>query len=179
MRKNLSRLLPLLIGMALLLSVTAACTPAAEEPETPTDEAPSPPAEEAPTAYSAVLVAAEGVTSSATGAAMVEVGSDSIVFSVNVEALSNITMAHIHIAEAAGGAGPPGVWLYTTDKAPMLISGPTTGELSAGTLDATSFVGPLEGGTMADLMMAIEEGRAYVNVHTEAYPDGEISGFLQ
>jgi len=183
MRQKLSRLLPLLIGMALLMFASTACTPAPVEPAAPTQEAPvatPEPAPEAPaTTLAADLVPAEGVTSSATGNATFEVGTDSITFSVNVTDLSDIMMAHIHIAETAGGSGPPGAWLYTTDKAPKLIPGPTTGELSAGTIDAASLVGPLEGKTISDLVTAIEEGRAYVNVHTEANPDGEITGFIK
>jgi len=185
MRQRLSGLLPLMVVMALLMFVGTACTPAAvDEPEGTTQEAPSgtteeAPEEAAPTTYEVDLVPADGVTSSATGKTMLEVGPDSVSFKLDVENLSDVMMAHIHIADAAGGKGSPGVWLYTTEKAPKLIPGITNGELSAGTFAAADLVGPLEGKTIDDLVTAIEEGRAYVNVHTEANPDGEITGFLK
>jgi hypothetical protein len=40
-------------------------------------------------------------------------------------------------------------------------------------------VGPLAGKTLADLVTAIRENRAYVNVHTQQFPGGEIRGGLK
>ncbi len=74
--------------------------------------------------------------------------------------------AHIHFG-AVGVAGP--VML-------PLVEGPTP---VAGTLTEADFV-PVEGGpqTYEEGLQAIRDGLAYVNVHTEANPAGEIRGQL-
>ena len=38
--------------------------------------------------------------------------------------------------------------------------------------------GPLAGKRISDLIKLIEDGKAYVNVHTDQNPDGEIRGQL-
>jgi len=40
-------------------------------------------------------------------------------------------------------------------------------------------VGPLARKTLDDLIIAIQENRGYVNVHTEQFPADEILGQLQ
>ena len=179
-----SRLRFFLLLAALVLAGAAAvsCAPQQQEPGTApeTPEATQPAEPGGVTPYSADLAAVEGVTTTASGASTVQIEGDSATFSVTVQELSDINMAHIHIAEEPGGSGPPAVWLYPTDaQEPRPIEGVTNGELASGTFSASEFVGPLEGMTMDDLITAIGEGRAYVNVHTAANPDGEISGFLQ
>jgi len=42
-----------------------------------------------------------------------------------------------------------------------------------------SFAGPLEGKSISDLVDQINDGKAYVNVHTEKYPAGEIRGQIE
>jgi hypothetical protein len=61
----------------------------------------------------------------------------------------------------------------------VTILGEFTGVLGTGDFTAANFVGPLAGMTLADLMTAIHENRAYVNVHTQQYPGGEIRGWLK
>ena len=52
------------------------------------------------------------------------------------------------------------------------------GTIESGTFTAENFEGPLQGQNMTDLVDAIESGQAYVNVHTEANPPGEIRGTI-
>jgi hypothetical protein len=52
------------------------------------------------------------------------------------------------------------------------------GVLAAGTITASDLVGPLGGATLAELVDQIEAGNVYVNVHTTAYPAGEVRGQL-
>lgn len=54
----------------------------------------------------------------------------------------------------------------------------TTSNSISGTITSADFKGPLEGKQISDLIKLIEEGRAYANVNTEQYPDGEVRGQL-
>jgi hypothetical protein len=47
-----------------------------------------------------------------------------------------------------------------------------------GSIAANNLEGPMQGKTVADLLDAIKNNTAYVNVHTEANPNGEIRGQL-
>ncbi len=91
--------------------------------------------------------------------------------------IENVTMAHIHVAPAAGQNGPPVLWLYPDAPPPQLIPGRTDGVLAERTVMAADLVGPLAGSAdFSGLRQAIMEGRAYVNVHTSQFPAGEVRG---
>jgi hypothetical protein len=95
-----------------------------------------------------------------------------------------VTQAHIHFGErhTAGGIsvflcsnagnGPPG-----TPACP-LESGTVTG-----TLDSAAVIGPaaqgIAAGEFAELVRAIRAGAGYANVHSTAFPGGEIRGQLE
>lgn len=125
--------------------------------------------------------AAAGTDSAATGQALLQVNSagDLISYQLNIQGIENVTMAHIHIADVPGGNGPPAVWLYPSAPPAKLIPGPFSGLLGQGSFTEMELVGPLAGMTLGDLLVAIGENRAYVNVHTEQFPGGEIRGQLQ
>jgi hypothetical protein len=125
--------------------------------------------------------AASGTDSTATGQALLKFNSTSnlISYQLIVQNIENVTMAHIHIAEEPGGDGPPAVWLYPSAPPAELIPGPFSGLLGQGSFTEVELLGPLAGKTLDDLLIAIQENRAYVNVHTEQFPPGEIRGQLQ
>ncbi len=105
---------------------------------------------------------------------------DSMVdFRLNVANIENVTMAHIHLAAAPGGNGPPVVWLYPAGPPPVQIPGRTQGTLAMGTFTEADFVGPLAGMSIPYLREAMSQGRAYVNVHTSQFPGGEIRGTIR
>lgn len=128
-----------------------------------------------------LTVEAAGVETLAQGQAIFRVSpcGTAVYYKLIVANIENVTMAHIHIAEVPGGDGPPAVWLYPDAPPPMLIPGRIQGILASGIFNAEDFVGPLAGMEMSDLIEAIMEGRAYVNVHTSEYPGGEIRGILK
>ncbi|MEX0952391.1 MAG: CHRD domain-containing protein [Nitriliruptoraceae bacterium] len=117
------------------------------------------------------------VDTDASGSAQYVLSEDGtqISFTVEVENLEDATMAHIHLG-AAGENGPPVVWLHTQDQAPELVAGVTTGTLASGTFAADALVGPLEGGTLEDLVDEMAAGNTYTNVHTQEFGSGEIRG---
>jgi hypothetical protein len=45
-----------------------------------------------------------------------------------------------------------------------------------GTVTADNLEGPMAGSQLSDLIDAMNNGQAYVNIHTEQNPDGEIRG---
>lgn len=135
-----------------------------------------------PTDITAVLTgAAAGTGSPATGLAVLTPGPDegTLSYELKVQGIENVVQAHIHVAAEAGANGGVAVWLYPAAPPAALVPGEFTGRLNAGQFSAADFVGPLAGRTLDDLLAAVEEGRAYVNVHTEQFPAGEIRGWLE
>lgn len=120
------------------------------------------------------------VTTQAQGQAVFRVLPDGagIQYQLIVANISDVSMAHIHLAPA-GQNGPVVAWLYPSAPPPTLIQGRTDGVLAAGVITAASLVGPLAGQTIEDLTAAIGAGNAYVNVHTLAFPSGEVRGQIQ
>ncbi|MBN1359821.1 MAG: PQQ-dependent sugar dehydrogenase [Sedimentisphaerales bacterium] len=135
-----------------------------------------------PTNVTAVLSGGPaGTGSAATGLTVLKPGSDAgtLSYELNVQGIENVTQAHIHVASEPGADGGVAVWLYPAAPPAMLIPGEFTSVLGAGEFSAADFVGPLAGLTLDDLFAAIEQGRAYVNVHTQQFPPGEIRGWLE
>lgn len=101
--------------------------------------------------------------------------------------LGVITVAHIH-ARVSPSADPPVVGVATTVPTfPGFPTGVTKGFYDR-TFDTTlastfnpAFInanGGTPAGAEAALFAAIEAGEAYVNLHTNLFPAGEIRGFL-
>lgn len=136
----------------------------------------------AQTRFAAELsAAAAGTDSLATGQTVLELNADgdSLSYRLDVQKIENVTVAHIHVADEPGGIGPPAVWLYPSAPPEVLIPGEFTGRLAEGEITAANLIGPLAGKALVDLLTAIEENRAYVNVHTEKFPAGAIQGALE
>ena len=152
----------LLVVILLLLSIgTAAAAPRGK------------------TAFKASLSgAAAGSNSDARGRAVFVFANDGskMKFKLVVKGLDNPTMAHIHVAPAPGENGPPVLWLYPDAPPPVLFEGTFNGVLGRGRVTSADLTGAAGITSLAELRMAIEEGRAYVNVHTSAFPGGEIRG---
>jgi hypothetical protein len=138
------------------------------------------PAVEAPQTFSTQMTGDQevhDVVTTATGDASFVVSADgaSISYEVNVAGLVDVTMAHIHLG-VVGEDGPVVAWLYPDGPPPVLIAGETTGVLATGTITADDLVGEFEGEALSTLIDAMLAGGTFVNVHTDAYPAGEIRG---
>jgi len=120
------------------------------------------------------------VTTDAEGKANFTLNSagDVLSYTLNATDIDNVMQAHIHLA-SAGKNGPVVAWLYPSAPPAVLISGTHNGLLAEGEIVASELMGPLAGMTISDLMDAIEAGNAYVNIHTSAYPAGEIRGQIR
>lgn len=131
--------------------------------------------------FKAHLTAAKGVASSANGDASFQLSADGmkLSYTLTVSGITDVTMAHIHVSAVAGENGDVTAWLYPRMAPMKMKAGMFSGVLGEGTIAAASLEGPLAGKTLADLVDAIKQGRAYVNVHTQQNPDGEIQGVIQ
>ena len=120
------------------------------------------------------------VTTTASGTASFWLTPDGtqIRYTLTVDALSNVTMAHLHLG-ALGKNGPPVVWLYPSAPPAKEIAGLSNGVLSEGSINADNLVGPMAGKSIGDLVAAIKANDIYVNVHTRDHADGEIRGQLK
>jgi len=87
---------------------------------------------------------------------------------VNITGFSDAIAAHIQMGNA-GEIGEVIVDLLDVSKRKY------TDRLSLkGNISKASLIGPMQNKTLADLLYLIINGTAYVNIHTENYPDGEI-----
>lgn len=93
-------------------------------------------------------------------------------FIVNVSQLEDVRFAHIHIGKK--GVNGPVVVTLKADK----VEGPVNGLYAEGIITQADLTGLLMGGDMNILREAIRTGNAYVNVHTDDFPGGEIRGQL-
>ncbi len=99
-------------------------------------------------------------------------------YRLSVADIENVTLAHIHLGKP-DATGPAVAWLYPDRPPPKLIKGTFTGVLAEGSIAAGNLVGPLEGRSLDALIADLKEGDAYVNVHSNRYPEGEIRGQVQ
>ncbi len=111
------------------------------------------------------------MNSQATGTAEFTVEGDSIAYSVNATGIEGVTAMHIH-------SGKP------TENGPVVVTlaqyDPPTNEISeSGSITADMLEGDMAGQQISDLVAAMSDENAYVNIHTEQNPDGEIRGDLK
>lgn len=110
--------------------------------------------------------------SPAGGSAWVKTSNDKIEYEVNVTDIDKANAAHIHLGES-GKNGPVVLTLFKDEPTEL-----KTGKLAEANLTASNLEGPLKGKAISDLITAIKDGKAYVNVHSTDFPDGEIRGQL-
>ena len=129
--------------------------------------------------FQATLVGAEEVpprSTGATGTASITVDGDIIHYHLEVHGITNVVGAHIHVAPR-GSNGPirlslfPGGTVNTT-----AATGAIDGVLARDSAPASDLQGGI---SLADLLSAMRSEGTYVNVHTSAFPGGEIRGQLQ
>ena len=117
------------------------------------------------------------VASLAQGQAIFQLSKDGteLSYKLIVANLDNVSASHIHIAPAGSNGGVV-VFLYPSAPPSVLIPGTTNGILAEGVITAANLRPPLAGQPLSALIDVMIAGNAYVNVHTSAYPGGEIRG---
>jgi hypothetical protein len=155
MRRNA---LPLAVLLAAGLSA-AACENATDDQEV----------------YVATLSGSNEVparNSAASGFSQIIIDGDRVHYAVEIDDISNVFASHIHTG-ASGANGPVRVTFFNTAPSTALSTSDKH-ILAEGTFTAEN----VSGISFADLLAAIRNGTAYVNVHTTQFPGGEIRGQL-
>jgi len=154
------------LGLVLVAAAIPACLST-----NPDRTAPQPLAPVGVTTFKAAVLSGRQevppVVTTGTGNATVEINTNrtEITVTVDVTGLAGITEAHLHV-------GPPGA------DGPIifpLASASFTSPLTV-TLTSADFLPATNVATFDAALLAIEQGTTYVNVHTAAFPDGEIRG---
>ena len=109
------------------------------------------------------------VTSTGISGFIVNSGNSKVWYQIEAEGLRGVTQAHIHSGKA-GENGPVVATLFKGNKDTV------NGALVQGSITADKLEGPLKGKSILDLIDLFGKASAYVNVHTETFPDGEIRG---
>ena len=95
-------------------------------------------------------------------------------YGIQLSDLEKVTAAHIHLGKE-GENGPVIVTLFKADN--DTGTGLINGQLVGGSISNDKLEGPLSGKAVeVDLIKAIQDGEAYVNVHTTDNPNGAIRG---
>jgi hypothetical protein len=95
-------------------------------------------------------------------------------YNVMVSDIENVTAAHIHMGKM-GKNGPPVALIDTKGKK----TGKFSGTLAEGRITEKELMESPMGKSVKDLVKQIKNGNAYLNVHTDKYPDGEIRGQIK
>jgi len=108
----------------------------------------------------------------ATGVAKFQFSKDgeSALFQVNVDGIEDVRFAHIHLAKAGSNGGV--VFTLRMDK----VEGPVSGVYAKGEIMGSTLSGQMLGGDLEILREAFRTGNAYVNVHSDNFPGGELRG---
>lgn len=129
----------------------------------------------------------------ATGSGSVTVDYDDVANTLLINAswsgLSGLTtVSHIHCCTAVPGTGTVAI-AVTPGTLPGFPAGTTSGSYTSPPLDLTAigtftagFINNFAGGVLGNadsaLLAGMNGGLAYFNIHTVAFPGGEIRGFL-
>ncbi|MCP1356565.1 CHRD domain-containing protein [Aneurinibacillus migulanus] len=116
------------------------------------------------------------VRTNASGVANFQLSNDSrrLRFTLVVRNIRNVTQAHIHLGRR-GMNGPIVVFLFGPVSRGITVDR----GIVTGTLTSANLVGPLARQSLSTLLREMRNGNAYVNVHTEAHPNGEIRGQIR
>ena len=113
--------------------------------------------------------------SNSTGTAKFQVDENSsqVSYWVNVTGIKEINQAHIH----NGTEGQNGDIVVTLTKNKSAKGNDDLPNIGfSGNITKDDLQGPLKDKELTDLVSLMNDGNAYVNVHTDKYPDGAIRG---
>ena len=113
--------------------------------------------------------------SNSTGTAKFQVteNNSQVSYWVNITGIKKVNQAHIH----NGTTGENGDIVVTLSKGKSAKGNDRPPQIGfAGNITKDDLQGPLKDKDISDLVSLMSAGNAYVNVHTDKYPDGAIRG---
>ncbi len=115
------------------------------------------------------------VTTPATGQATYQFNKEltELTFKVSLANIKDVRFAHIHLAPVGVNGD-----IVVTLKQEKVV-GPVNGAYAEGKITAKDLSGNLKGGSLSILKAAMESAQTYTNVHSDAYPAGEVRGQIQ
>jgi hypothetical protein len=128
--------------------------------------------------FSATLSGSDEVPpteSNSTGIAKFQVNENNsqVSYWVNITGIKKVNQAHIH----NGSTGENGDIVVTLSKGKSAKGDDRPPQIGfAGNITKDDLQGPLKDKDISDLVSLMSAGNAYVNVHTDKYPDGAIRG---
>jgi hypothetical protein len=128
--------------------------------------------------FSATLSGSDEVPpteSNSTGTANFKVNDNNSQLSywLNITGIKKVNQAHIH----NGSTGENGDIIATLSKGKSAKGDDRPPQIGfAGNITKDELQGPLKDKEISDLVSLMSDGKAYVNVHTDKYPDGAIRG---
>ena len=129
--------------------------------------------------FEAVLSGQEEVpvrSTAANGRAQFVSDGTSVRYSLEVDDINNMFMGHIHLAPA-GVNGPIRVWLQPVGAT---ARGPSFSVADKTIFEGTFTQANVQGGvSLADVLNAMRNGGAYVNIHSDQFPGGEMRGQIR
>ena len=111
------------------------------------------------------------VSTNSSGFAVLKYDNNTLNYQINVTNLDKIKSSHIHLG-AFGENGDVVATLFNSSSPTDLING----TLTQGTITTSDLEGPFAGKSLQDVIAQIKQLKAYINVHTVDYPNGEIRG---
>jgi len=125
--------------------------------------------------FRAHLSQAAGVDTNGQGQAKFQLNHGELSFILALSRLEGETLAaHIHFSDEPGGNGPPVISLCGAFGPPPVPVASCGGPGHPAKATVT-----LSEAQVSELMTAVAENRAYVNVHTTAVPAGEVRGQVE
>lgn len=109
----------------------------------------------------------------AAGAVGFSVEGTTVRYTIETNAITSVTGAHIH-SGAAGVNGPIRISLYPGPGVNFATT--PTGALNGVLIEGTFNASQVTGVTFEQLLEQMRAGTAYANVHTSTFPGGEIRG---
>ena len=169
-----------LVSPAALAVVLSSCAPDAGAPTDFRAEFQGVGAATNPTATLSGGAEVPANASHARGQAVFQLNADgsAISFRLVIANIANTTQSHIHLAPAGANGGIV-VWLRPSGPPAQLVPGRFDGVYVEGTITASTLVGALATQPLSALLDAMRAGNTYVNVHTTAFPGGEIRGQIR
>ena len=173
----MSRITPVLVGLGLAAVVAL--------PALATGPHKDPPKEEPFFARLGGLEQVPSVSTEASGSFVANLVDGVLDYHLRYDGIeTSVRFAHIHLGQARTNGGVAVFLCDNTGNAPAGTPAcpEMAGEVS-GSLRAEDVIGPvdqgIEPGEFEELVAALRAGATYVNVHSEAFPAGEIRGQIR